>query len=219
MSIFSHIQSSKPKSNTFDLSHDRKMSLNMGELVPIFVMDCLPGDKISMSTSQMLRFAPMVAPVMHRVSVYTHFFFVPNRIMWENWESFITGGEDGLDASVFPTLNVANVGNGSLGDYLGLPTVTSQSPSIPVSAMPWAAYQACFNEYYRDQNLQTPIDWKLTDGTQASGAPFVTLRTRAWQHDYFTSALPWTQKGPEATIPLGTEAPLLYENPSSNPTH
>ena len=107
MSIFSHVQQRRPGSNTFDLSHDRKMSLNMGDLVPIFLMECVPGDVIKMTTSQMLRFAPMIAPVMHRVSVYTHFFFVPNRIVWDNW-IYMMGEEqdpgDGISTYSTPTV-------------------------------------------------------------------------------------------------------------------
>ena len=79
MSVFSKVAMRKPRKNTFDLSHDRKMSLNMGELVPILCLDTVPGDRITLTTSQMVRFAPMVAPIMHQVTVYTHFFFVPNR--------------------------------------------------------------------------------------------------------------------------------------------
>lgn len=78
------------------------MSLDMGTLTPILVLDTIPGDKFRISTSQLLRFAPLVTPMMHQVSIYTHFFFVPNRILWDNWEDFITGGEDGDDTSVFP---------------------------------------------------------------------------------------------------------------------
>ncbi len=211
MSIFSKVKINKPSSNIFDLSHDRKMSLNMGDLVPILALECVPGDKISMSTSQLLRFAPLVTPVMHQVSVYTHFYFVPNRILWDNWQSFITGGEDGLDASVFPTIGWNDSAVGSLYDYMGLPQGSGGIGDIQVSALPFAAYQTIFNEYYRDQNLITFIDVELVDGNNNSKRPALeTMRTRAWQHDYFTSALPWTQKGAEATIPLGTTAAIDF---------
>jgi len=199
--IFTQVQAQKIGSNTFDLSHDRKMSLNMGDLVPIHVMETVPGDSIKMSTSQLLRLAPMIAPVMHQVNVYTHFFFVPNRILWSNWEDFITGGEDGLNTSVFPNNAINVVESGSLSDYLGLPTFSLEE-NIPISMMPHAAYQCIYNEYYRDQNLIDPINWRLTDAQQLNPERLMTMRTRAWQHDYFTSALPWTQKGAEATIPV-----------------
>ncbi len=215
--IFSQVQATKPSSNTFDLSHDRKMSLNMGDLVPIAAIECVPGDRFQMSTSQLLRFAPMISPVMHRVNVYTHFYFVPNRILWPNWENFITGGEDGTDASTFPSLDLQSSSNGSLADYLGIPSADFD-PKIEISAMPFAAYQAIYNEYYRDQNLIDPVDYKLIDSGQDNQAILIQLRKRAWQHDYFTSALPWTQKGAEATIPLGNTAPLQMIDDAQLPT-
>ena len=216
MSIFNSINVNKPKSNTFNLSHDRKMSMVMGTLTPTLCMDVLPGDKISLNSTQMLRFAPLMAPVMHRIDVYQHFFFVPNRLTWDNWEDFITGGEDGLDNSVFPTitLNPAKTTPGGIADYLGIP----QTPNnITVSALPFAAYNKIYNEYYRDQNLIEKLTDSLNDGSN-SNQPF-TIRNRAWQHDYFTSALPWTQKGEEATIPILGEADINFRAADPNERH
>lgn len=219
MSIFNEVQLQKPKSNTFDLSHDRKMSMSMGELTPILCMEALPGDIFNISTSQMVRFAPLVAPVMHQVNVYTHFFFVPNRIIWPNFENFIFGGEDGLDTSVAPylLLEIDDIPPGSLADYMGLPSKDPDvvnTQEIKVSALPFAAMGKIINDYYRDQNLQSKQYEECTDGQQTGSfiTTFVTARPkpRSWQHGYFQSALPFTQKGPEATIPLGTEAPLLW---------
>lgn len=215
MSIFTQVQMKKPGSNIFDLSHDRKMSLKMGELVPIHVQEVIPGDNIRMSTSQLLRLAPMVAPVMHAVNVYTHFFFVPNRIMWPNWEKFITGGEDGEDTTVFPFVDVSmDEPPGNLMDYIGLPVASTSTELMRVSCLPFYAYNKIYNEYYRDQNLIQPLNDTAIDGDNTL-AIISTMTNpclkRAWQHDYFTSALPWTQKGPEATIPLGTTAPIGYE--------
>lgn len=214
MSIFTQIQNDRVGSNTFDLTHDRKFSGKFGNLIPSLVMDVLPGDKINLSSSTFMRFAPMIAPVMHNIKVYQHYFFVPNRILWPNWEKFITGGENGLDITVWPYIqyNIADNARSSLADYLGLP-VSDDTPALSgdqVSAIPFAGYQKIYNEYYRDQNLQTASNDTLVDGLNSpSGLNFI--RTRAWQHDYFTSALPWTQKGPEAMIPIGDSAPVRFD--------
>ena len=212
MSIFTDIQNPKVNTDIFDLSHDNKLSLQMGKLVPILNLETIPGDNFKMSTEQMLRFAPMISPVMHQISVYTHFFFVPNRLVWDNWEDFITGGEDGENESLFPTITAPQTDTGDLADYMGIPLMP-----IPVtySAIPFAAYQLIYNEYYRDQNLIAPIDSDLSDGNNTANPNLKELRTRAWQHDYFTSALPWTQKGPQATIPISGSAPIkLLEDPA-----
>jgi hypothetical protein len=217
MSIFSKVAMPRPSKNTFDLSHDRKFSGRIGELMPITVMECVPGDKFNIKATNLTRFAPLVTPIMHQASVYCHFFFVPNRILWPSWEKFISGGEDGLADPTFPTLTKVSpdgFSEGSLGDYLGLPTGKTIPTTNPVSAMPFAAYQKIYNDYYRDENLipSQEDNILLEDGDQSTTkkTELIELRKRAWQHDYFTSALPWTQRGPEATIPIGTEAPLLY---------
>lgn len=219
MSIFSKVAMPRPQTNTFDLSHDRKFSGKIGELMPITVMEAVPGDKFNIKATNLTRFAPLITPIMHQASVYCHFFFVPNRILWSNWEDFISGGEDGLADPTFPTLNITTSTNGyaigALADYLGLPTGSQMSG---VSALPFAAYQKIYDDYYRDENLIDKVDVTLSDGTQ-SGADTIelgTMRKRAWQHDYFTSALPWTQRGPEATIPLGSSAPINYQTGGIN---
>lgn len=215
MSIFTDIQLKKMPSSTFDLSHQVKFSAKIGQLIPCMIMETLPGDVFSSNTAQLVRTAPLIAPIMHQVSVYTHFFYVPNRLLWDNWEDFISGGEDGLQEPVFPTVDLGIFNNveGSLMDYLGIPTdVATQE----VNALPLAAYQLIYNEYYRDQNLIDERNYKLVDGDNSTEKDLLDLHNRAWQHDYFTSALPWTQKGPIATIPLGTEAPIVYDNDRGN---
>jgi len=152
----------------------------------------------------------MLAPIMHRANVYTHYFFVPTRLVWDKWEDFITGGLDGLQEPAFPVLQSSSdieVKIGSLADYLGLPDGDHKSDTV--SAVPFAMYNKIYNDYYMDENLSVPLTTDLNSGSN-NYSVYWTLQNRAWQHDYFTSALPWTQKGPEATIPLGITAPLLY---------
>ena len=102
MSIFSKVAMPRPQHNTFDLSHSRKFSMSIGKITPISVMECVPGDSFNIKTTQLVRFAPLLAPIMHESSVYCHFFFVPNRILWPQWEEYITGGEDAADPGYVP---------------------------------------------------------------------------------------------------------------------
>lgn len=226
MSIFSKNKQTKLGSNVFDLSHDRKFSGKMGNLNPVFLMDLVPGDKVTVSPHVFLRFAPLIAPVMHQVNVYVHMFFVPNRLLWNNWEQFITSGANGLANPTFPyfqfPFEVSNGDSdtyvGSLADYLGLPVESATVPvSRSVSAIPFAAYQMIYDEYYRDQNLISPVKAPSWDNYLISGNNNATrwptlgkLQKRAWQHDYFTAALPWTQRGPQAMLPLQGEADIKY---------
>lgn len=213
--LFNSIQVKRPPSNWFNLSYDHKLSLKMGWLVPTHVQECIPGDTFKCNTQILARFAPLLAPVMHKVDIYTHYFFVPNRIIWKNWEKFITGNQKPEDVPAFPFLS-DEVGSaltlqpGSLGDYLGLPTGVPLTDKV--SAIPFIAYQKIWQEYYRDQNLQD-LDqtfeilgmdgMTLKDGNNNSlKLMLTTLKRRAWRHDYFTSALPFAQKGEAVKIPL-----------------
>jgi len=233
--LFNSIQLPKIGSNVFDLSHDVKMSFKMGGLYPTCAMDCVPGDKVRISTETMLRFAPLIAPVMHKVNVTTHYFFVPNRILWPNWEQWITGNLDvtppyAYYAELSGETNIS-IPVKSLGDYLGLPTeAQSNGYLFPdrnaqiFSPFSIAAYNKIWNEYYRDQNLQTSLVDSLVDGPNilfnASGLTGDNVQSRAWQHDYFTSCLPWAQKGDAVTIPIGdfTDVPIEYTSGQLNVT-
>lgn len=192
------------KRNKFSLSHYRLFSCNQGALIPISLVETLPGDTIQQATSALVRVAPLVSPVMHPVHARIHHWFVPYRLLWDNWEDFITGGPDGMDASAFPRVQLANPAIGSLADYMGVPTGT-YTPSI--SAMPFRAYALIFNEFYRDQDLVAPLPLQLTDGLD--GVTNQTLQNVAWEKDYFTSARPWEQKGPAVTVPVGGMAPVV----------
>ena len=119
MSIFTQVAMKKAQKNTFDLSHERKFSGKIGQLIPCFLAETVPNDTFKIDTSQLLRFAPMVAPVMHKFTIYTHFFYVPNRILWPNWTEFINGGESGEEEFIFPFLPIiSDTSNKALVDFL-----------------------------------------------------------------------------------------------------
>jgi hypothetical protein len=215
--LFNSIKLQRPKKNVFDLTHDVKLSADMGNLTPILALECVPGDKFELGCESIIRFAPMIAPVMHRMDVTMHYFFVPNRLTWSNWEKFITDANSGLvmpylPSNVFKPQNAGPTDAGAtaslFADYLGVPTPDNAAENVNINALPFAAYQCIYNEYYRDQNLVTPVDYKMADGSQltswAKVRELCTLRKRAWEHDYFTASLPFAQKGAAVDIPLGT---------------
>ena len=199
--LFNSIKLSNPKSNAFDLTHDVKLSLNMGELVPIMVTEAIPGDKFQISAESLIRFQPLVAPMMHRCDVSIHYFFVPNRILWDGWQKWIVN-DPSADAHPYIRLTGDSYNNYPLCDYLGLPSL-GLLDSIDVNAFPFAAYQKIYDDYYRDQNLIPERFVPLNSGVNAI-SDYGEIRKRAWEHDYFTSCLPFAQKGAAVDIPLGT---------------
>lgn len=212
MKLFDSIQVGRPKRNKFDLSHERKMSVDMGFLNPILCTEVLPGDSFRVNTECLVRMAPLLAPIMHRVNVWTHYFFVPNRLVWSEWKDFITGGREGTSAPVMPhftnALSGTNalMGLGSLADFLGYFAANAGAAvdTMTFSALPFRAYQLIYDEYFRDQNLQTALDISLASGaiTGAELAKILSLRRRAWEKDRFTSALPWAQRGAAVGAPI-----------------
>lgn len=194
------------KRSKFSLSNTKLLSCDMGELIPCGLTEVLPGDSIQQSTNALIRCSPLLAPIMTPVKARIHHWFVPHRLVWEDFEKFITGGPDGNDASVFPTIDMGGSGAavGSLADYLGVPTGIA---GLDVSALPFRGYALIWNEWYRDQDLQTPLTVDLTSGVDTTTNTL--LQNVGWEKDYFTSARPWEQKGPAITIPLGDAAPVV----------
>lgn len=189
------------KRNKFSLSHYKLLTGNQGELLPIGINEVLPGDTFQHGTTALIRCSPLLAPVMHPVQVRIHHWFVPHRLVWDDWEDFITGGEDGQDASVFPTITFgggSGVAIGELADYLGVPVGVD---GIEVSALPFRGYSLIFNEWYRDQDLTTALTIDTTSG--ADTTTNVDLQNVCWEKDYFTSGSTDTQKGSEVSVPLG----------------
>lgn len=216
---FNTVEMTRPNGSWFDLTHNVKMTGNFGRLLPCMVMECYPGDKVKTSNELFIRTQPLVAPTMDRLDAFVHTFFVPHRITWEEgeFEKFMKG-----DAVTLPYLDIAD-GPKTLSDYLGYPEVTGPN-SIRARADLYAAYQRIFFEYYRDQNLSAMTDndkpYALSGNNAAQAAMLKTIRKRAYKHDYFTSALPFTQKGTEAGItvsftdvPVGVDPDLLTPIP------
>ncbi|AXL15368.1 major capsid protein [Microviridae sp.] len=235
MNPFQSIQVRKPKTNKFDLSHERKMSVNFGNLYPMLLEEIIPGDNFKVKSEIFIRLAPLLSPVMHRINVYSHYFFVPNRLVWSEWEDFITGGEDGTANPTFPTTTInqpywTRFQQGTLADYFGLPiTEAGMTGGIDtdISLIPFRAYQLIYNEYYRDQNLVTKVPITKNSGnvaqTTTEGLETVTLRERAWEKDYLTSCLPWAQRGGAAAAPLDVtptylDTSLAYQSDGTQTT-
>lgn len=192
------------KRGKFSLSNYKLLTMDMGELVPIGVHEVLPGDSMQQATSALVRCSPLLAPVMHPVTVRIHHWFVPYRLLWSEWEDFITAGPTGQSLPTFPTITLPNPTTvGSLADYLGIPNGLN---APVVSALPFRAYTMIFNENYRDQDLVTELVMSTASGNDTTTN--TALKNISWEKDYFTSSRPWEQKGPQVTIPLGTTAPV-----------
>lgn len=209
MSIFDNVAFPKHKRNVFDMSHEFRCTAKFGALLPVFCEEVLPGDTWQIKTDSFVRAMPMLAPLMHRVNIYTHFFFVPNRLVWDEWKDFITGGEDGTANPTFPTIRTTAI-PGTLADYLGCSDNSNGTIDGVFNALPFRAYSLIWNEYYRDQNLQTEAFISKASGEDALTNKFILDRN--WEKDYFTSSLPWTQRGPEVTVPIGDTADVVLKD-------
>lgn len=215
----------------FDRSHVYKTTFNSGKLIPVFVDEVLPGDTTRMSVNFFARLATPIKPIMDNIYLDWFFFFVPNRLVWEHWQNFCFEQEDPDDNTdyVIPTITAShNADNnyvGSLWDYFGLPVNTSGN--LSVNALPFRAVYLIWNEWFRDENLQKSVKIQKGDANEilnsarsteqpswlfSSGTTIVSGHAcppRGKRHDYFTSALPWTQKGPGVDISLTGNAPIM----------
>lgn len=221
------------KRTKFDRSHVYKTTFNSGKLIPVFVDEVLPGDTTRMSVNYFARLATPIKPIMDNIYLDWFFFFVPNRLVWEHWQNFCFEQEDPEDSNdyVIPTVtangNSDNAYIGSLWDYFGLPVNTSGN--LTVSALPFRGVYLIYNEWFRDENLQKSVKIQKGDinevlnSTRSSDQPSWVFSSdtnivsgfacppRSKRHDYFTSALPWTQKGPGVQVPLTGNA-FVYDS-------
>lgn len=197
----------------FDRSHGHKTTFDSSDLIPILLDEVLPGDTVTCKLTGFARiFSPLDAPIMDNIALETFFFFVPNRILWEHWED-MNGAHDAAGAQdtdyTVPIVNTgATIAQGDLGHYFGLP-VGLQTAQVDVSAVPFRAYREIYNEWFRDQNLIAPLSNSRGDGPDANTVVgSAAIQQSAKKHDYFTSCLPYLQKGDPVTTSIGTTAPI-----------
>ena len=229
-SLAPHVDISRSR---FDRSSSLKTSFNVGDVIPFFLDEVLPGDTFSVDTSKVVRMQTLLTPMMDNVYLDTYYFFVPNRLVWNHWKEFC--GENTESAWIPETdyfmpqiTSPATTGwtVGTLADYFGIPTGV---PGLSVSALPFRAYALIMNEWFRDQNLQDPLVVPTDDSTVSGvntgtfvtdvakgGKPFIAAK----YHDYFTSCLPFPQKGPDVTIPVAEAANYpVYALPTETPKY
>jgi len=219
---FSQVPSVNIPRSTFDRSHAYKTTFDAGKVVPIFWDEVLPGDTHEMHATGFARLATPLKPIMDNIYLDVHWFFVPTRLVWDNWQKFmgerVNPSDDPEDYSIPQTaINVGAIQPDSLASYMGLPFRSGVANPINVSALPFRAYQLIWNEWYRDENVNNSVVISKGDGpdlTDYEGSGSVLWRNK--RKDYFTGALPWPQKGSEVFLPIGDTAPVKSTTSASN---